>query len=74
MTERDPLDVLLREWKSPESAPELDECMVIAYRTAFRTAEDEAPVWRRFWKARVSIPVPLLAAAVVIVALFFWFH
>lgn len=72
MTERDPLDALLREWKSPEPASELDERVLSAYRAAFRVATDEAPAWRRFWKARISVPVPVLVAAVAIVALFFW--
>ena len=72
MTERDPLDALLREWESPEPTSELDEHVLNAYREAFRAAADEASARRRFWKARISVPVPLLVAGVTIVALLFW--
>jgi len=66
--EHDPLDALLREWKSPEPAEELDRRITSAYRSAMRPS-----VWRRFWKMRVSVPAPFLVpAAVVIVGLFLY--
>jgi len=68
MNEHDPLDALLREWKSPEPADGLDRRITSAYRSAMRPS-----VWRRFWKMRVSIPAPVLVpAALAILALFLW--
>jgi hypothetical protein len=73
MKEHDPLDALLREWKSPEPAAELDERVKFAYRSAMDSPRSSPPAWRRFWMLRVSIPAPvLLAAAVAIFALIFW--
>jgi hypothetical protein len=69
MTERDPLNTLLREWKAPEPAPGMDRRVVEAYR-ATRTP----PAWRGFWKMRISIPVPILLAAMVVFALLLWFR
>jgi hypothetical protein len=68
MTERDPLNTLLREWKAPESSPELDHRVVAAYRSAF------PPAWRGFWKAKISIPVPILLAVMLVFALLLWFR
>ena len=71
MKETDPLDALLREWKSSEPAPELDERVRSAYRSAVQVRPQGG--WRRFWSLRISIPAPvLLAAAAVLVAVFFW--
>jgi hypothetical protein len=68
MSEHDPLDDLLREWNSPEPTDELDRRITSAYRTAVRP-----PVWRRFWRTRISIPAPaLVSAALVALALFLW--
>jgi hypothetical protein len=68
MNEHDPLDDLLREWKSPEPANELDRRIASAYRTMVRP-----PIWRRFWRTRISIPAPVLASvALVVLALFLW--
>jgi hypothetical protein len=68
MKEHDPLDELLKEWKSPQPAEELDQRVVSAYQSA---AQQRG--WQRFWKARVSVPAPVLvAAAIAIFALFFW--
>jgi hypothetical protein len=68
MKESDSLDTLLREWKSPEPAPELDRRVTSAYRSALRR-----PAWMGFWKMRISVPAPvLLLAALAMFALFFW--
>jgi hypothetical protein len=75
MKEPDPLHALLREWKSPEPAAELDQKVVDAYRTVPRGAGHRPPAWRRFWDARISVPAPLLLAAVAVIALLiFRFH
>jgi hypothetical protein len=61
MREHDPLHALLEEWKAPEPSPELDRRVAAAYRKA----RPRPPVWRRFLRARVSIPVPVLAVGVL---------
>jgi hypothetical protein len=69
MKEPDSLDALLREWKSPDPTAELDQRVIVGYRTHVRPSRS----WRQFWTMRVSIPAPaLLAAALAILALFFW--
>jgi hypothetical protein len=69
MKEPEPLDTLLREWKAPEPAPELDRRVTSAFRSEARPPDR----WRRFWRLRISVPVPvLLAAALAVFALFFW--
>lgn len=74
MSERDPMRDLLREWTPPEPSAEFDERVAQAYRAAIPRA-DRRPVWRRFWGARISVPAPvLLAAMAVVVALFLWFR
>lgn len=70
MKERDPLDALLGEWKSPEPSPELDERVMRAYRAQPEAVK--ALGWRRFWTARISVPVPVLIAAIAVLALFLW--
>ena len=73
MREPDSLDALLREWKSPEPTAELDQRVTSAYRSAVRPPRFSPRGWRQFWTMRVSVPAPaLLAAALAIVALFFW--
>jgi hypothetical protein len=72
MREPDSLDPVLREWKAPEPAAELDQGVITAYRTAVHQP-GSSPRWQRFWTMRVSVPVPaLLAAAAAIFALFIW--
>lgn len=69
MKENDSLDSLLREWKSPEPAAELDRRIISAYRSAM----GGAPIWSRFWTMRVAVPAPVLVAAVLaICALLLW--
>ena len=73
MNETDPLDALLREWKSTDPPAGLDERVVSSYRSAIRSQRVSSKGWRRFWTMRVSIPAPVLvAAAVVALILFFW--
>ncbi|HMF78596.1 MAG TPA: hypothetical protein VK604_23265 [Bryobacteraceae bacterium] len=69
MIDPDSLDALLREtWKAPEPTAALEQRMTSAYRSAVRPS-----VWWRFWKFRVSVPAPVLVAAMLtIFALFFW--
>ena len=74
MNEPDPLDSLLREWKAPKPAPEMDRRIAEAYRSSIRNNERRAPGWRGFWNARVSVPVPVLLAAMVVIALVVWYR
>jgi hypothetical protein len=73
MKEPDPLDTLLREWKSPEPAEELDRRVVEAYRSAARPQRPSLGIWQQFWTMRVSVPAPaFVAAALAIFTLFLW--
>lgn len=67
MKEQDPLQTLLREWEAPQPPPALDARVRAAYREAVRP-----PWWRQLWTFRVSIPVPVLAAALLLVAVGVW--
>ena len=68
MKEHDPLHALLREWEAPEPSPEFDSRMVSAYRDAVvaRDANRLSSIWAGFWKARISVPAPVLAVAVLV--------
>jgi hypothetical protein len=63
MSENDPLRALLREWQAPEPSPALEERV----RADFRAARALSP-WARIWRARVSVPVPVLAAVALLAA------
>ena len=63
MSENDPLRVVLRGWAAPEPSAALDERV----RAGFRAARAPS-AWMRFWRARVSVPVPALAAVLLLVA------
>jgi hypothetical protein len=63
MSEFDPLQKVLREWEAPEPSAALDARV----RAGFRAARAHAP-WRRLWTARVSVPVPVLAAVLLLLA------
>jgi len=63
MSEFDPLRTVLREWKAPEPSAALDERV----RAGFRILRAPSP-WARFWSARVSVPVPALAAVGLLAA------
>jgi anti-sigma-K factor RskA len=72
VSELDPLDKLLRECEPPEPGAELDARVLSAYR-AHLTQPESRGFWRRFWSLRVSVPAPaLIAAAIALVAVFFW--
>src|SRR5271170_4488350 len=60
--EDDKLRGVLREWEAPEPNPELDARVRAAWRGVHPSA------WQRIWTARVSIPVPLLAALLLAAA------
>jgi hypothetical protein len=69
MTEHDPLDDVLREWRPIDPSPSLDARVLAAYR------KRHASLWARAWHTRVSIPVPVLVlAALVLFALVLWFR
>jgi len=63
MKEHDPLNSVLREWEAPEPPSAVDARVRAAYRQAHRPS-----LWRRIWSARVTIPVPVLAAALLLIA------
>jgi hypothetical protein len=67
MNEHDPLNTLLREWEAPEPPPSLDARMRAAYREVVKPSP-----WQRLWSIRISIPVPVLAAVLLVVALGVW--
>lgn len=56
---------LLREWQAPEAPPAMDARI----RAAWRTAYPAPPRWN-FWSARVSVPVPALAAVMLVLLAF----
>ena len=67
MKEQDPLDTLLREWEAPAPPAALDARMRAAYRDAVKPT-----LWQRMWSFRISIPVPVLAAALLLVMAGVW--
>ncbi len=74
MTEPDPLGALLREWKAPEPSAELDTRVVKAFLATLPATDFRPSPWRRFWNFRVSVPAPILLAAMALLVLFFWFR
>jgi hypothetical protein len=64
--ETDPLGGILREWHAPDAPPSLDARVLAAYRERQRPS-----AWRSLWTARISVPVPLLAALLLIAAAVF---
>jgi hypothetical protein len=63
VTEDDKLRAVLREWEAPEPNPAMDARVMAAWRGTRR------PAWKSIWTARVSIPVPVLAALLLAAAL-----
>jgi len=59
----DKLRAVLREWEAPEPHPAMDARVRAAWRGL------RQPAWKRIWRARVSIPVPILAALLLVAAL-----
>ncbi len=62
MIEDHDLRAVLREWEAPEPSPEIDGRVLAGWRGA------RPRVWRRIWTARVSVPIPVLAALLAIAA------
>lgn len=69
MIEKDPLRSLLHEWEAPEPSPALEARVRAAWQAARRPS-----FWERLWSFRVSIPVPVLMAAVLMMAAGLWFE
>jgi hypothetical protein len=61
--EDDKLRAVLREWEAPEPNPAMDARVRAVWRAS------HPPGWKRIWTARVSVPVPVLAALLLIAAL-----
>jgi hypothetical protein len=69
MTEEDSFRDVLREWHAAEPSHELDQRVLAAYRKA------EISLWNRIWYTRISVPVPvLILAALLLLAVVFWFR
>src|ERR1039458_9400312 len=67
MNVKDPLRSLLHEWEAP--AP--PAALAARVRAVFRAGRRRT-FWERLWSFRVSIPVPVLAAAVLLIAAGLW--
>jgi hypothetical protein len=63
MSENDRVRAVLREWQAPGPSAQLDERV----RAGFRAGRPS--LWERFWSARISVPIPVLAAVALVVAL-----
>jgi hypothetical protein len=74
MTEHDPFNRLLHEWRAPDLPSSLEARIAGAYRTKLTCPYRQPPFYRRWWTARISIPVPLLGLALLLVAMLFWFR
>lgn len=60
------LQELLREWKAPDPNAALDE------RVRARFRQLNPSFWRRIWTMRISIPVPAMAAILLLAAAVLW--
>jgi hypothetical protein len=60
--EDEKLRAVLREWEAPAPNPAMDARVRAAWRGA------HPPAWKSIWRARVSIPVPVLAMLLLIAA------
>jgi hypothetical protein len=67
MNEKDPLRSVLHEWEAPEPSAALEARVRAAYRARRRPT-----FWERLWSFRVSIPAPVLAAAVLMIVAGLW--
>lgn len=63
--EDDSLRPVLHEWEAPEAPPAMDARIRAAWRAAY-----PAPARWNFWNARVSVPVPVLAAVMLLLLAF----
>lgn len=68
LKERDELDRALDRWQAPQPGRALDERISAAYRARVV----QRPFWSRLFAARIAVPVPAIAAAMVCVLLAFW--
>lgn len=66
MNEEDRLRSLLREWQAPEPPSALDQRV----RAHFRDLHPS--LWRRIWTTRISVPLPVMAAAMLALAAVLW--
>ena len=66
MNERDPLRTLLKDWEAPEPSAALAQRVLADYHA------QRGSFWKRLWSFRVSIPAPVLAAAVLMILVGFW--
>jgi hypothetical protein len=64
--EDDKLRAVLRAWEAPEPDPEMDARVRAAWRALHPAGWKRT--WKRIWTARVSVPVPVLAALLLIAA------
>ena len=64
--ENDSLKNVLREWQPPKPNAALDARMKAAYRAAYRPSP-----WYQFWKMRVTLPLPAVAAALLLIFVLF---
>jgi hypothetical protein len=66
--ETDPeLRRLIRQWTPPEPTADLDNRMIRRYRNSDSARRGGwRAIWRRFLHARLSVPVPALAALLLI--------
>jgi hypothetical protein len=62
MMDDDNLRAILREWKAPHPDPQMDARVRAAWRAS------HPALWKRIWTTRVSVPVPVLAALLLIAA------
>lgn len=67
MNEKDPLRSLLHEWEAPAPSAAFGARVRAAYHAWRRPT-----FWERLWAFRVSIPVPVLAAVVLLIAVGLW--
>jgi hypothetical protein len=74
MIEHDPFNKLLQEWQAPDLPPYLEERIAGVCRTEVPSTDRRPPYYRRWWTARVRIPVPLMGLAILLVAMLFWFR
>ena len=67
MTDDERLRALLRESATPTPGAALDGRILAAYRAL------HPPLWRRIWTMRISVPMPVMAAAMVLLVAVLWF-
>ncbi len=63
----DELRKTLNEWKAPEPGASVDKRVLAAYRENYA----RPALWRRILLARISVPVPVAAALVLLIAVWF---